>query len=268
MTRPADEFGPGQPSRTSLLVAAGRAFGAREPDPSVRNPDWLAERLLGPEELDSIAGHPIAAAFSQDYQSARQSLTVAGLSNLMLVRTRFIDERLERALTDGASQVVILGAGFDTRAYRFQDLLAGRKVFEVDYHSTQELKKRRVQEALGNLPAHVVYVEIDFKREALLDVLRRAVYKPGEKTFFIWEGVSMYLPGESVRETLRAIASSSAPGSRLVMDFVGRIAIEAFEKFPNHPQQELTNTWGEPWIFGLPDGRESRFFDECGPGVG
>jgi methyltransferase (TIGR00027 family) len=113
----------------------------------VRNPDWLAERLLGPEELDSIAGHPIAAAISQDYQSARRNLTVAGLSNLMLVRTRFIDERLERALNDGAAQVVILGAGFDTRAYRFQDLLAGRNVFEVDYRSTQELKKRRVQEA-------------------------------------------------------------------------------------------------------------------------
>jgi methyltransferase (TIGR00027 family) len=182
----------------------------------------------------------------------------------MLVRTRFIDERLERALNDGAAQVVILGAGFDTRAYRFQDLLAGTNVFEVDYHSTQELKKRRVQEALGSLPTNVVYVEIDFKREALLDVLHRGAYQPGEKTFFIWEGVSMYLPEASVRETLRAIASSAAPGSRVVMDFVGRISIEAFEKFPNHPQRELTDTWGEPWVFGLPDGRERRFFDECG----
>jgi methyltransferase (TIGR00027 family) len=264
MTRPTGEFGPGQPSRTSLLVAAGRAFGAREPDQSVRNPDWLAERLLGPEELDLIAGHPIAAALSQDYESARQNLTVAGLSNLMLVRTRFIDERLEKALKDGAAQVVILGAGFDTRAYRFQDLLAGRNVFEVDYHSTQDLKKRRVQDALGSLPAHVVYVEIDFKREALLDVLRRVGYQPGEQTFFIWEGVSMYLPEASVRETLRAIASGSAPGSRLVMDFVGRISIQALEKFPNHPQREFTDAWGEPWVFGLPDGQERQFFDECG----
>jgi O-methyltransferase involved in polyketide biosynthesis len=64
-----------------------------------------------------------------------------------------------------------------------------------------------------------VYVEIDFKREALLDVLRRGGYQPGEKTFFIWEGVSMYLPEASVRETLRAIASDSAPGSRLVKSF-------------------------------------------------
>jgi O-methyltransferase involved in polyketide biosynthesis len=104
MTRRTGEFGPDQPSRTSLLVAPGRAFGAREPDQNVRNPDWLAERLLGPEELQSIASHPIAAAFSQNYESPRQNLTVAGLSNLMLVRTRFIDERLEKALGRGSER--------------------------------------------------------------------------------------------------------------------------------------------------------------------
>lgn len=246
------------------MVAAARAFGAREPVESVRNPDWLAEKLLGPEELQLIADHPIAAALGQEYQTGRQNSTVVGLSNMMLVRTRFIDERMERALKDGAQQVVILGAGLDTRAYRFQELLAGRRVFEVDYHSTQELKKRRIQEALGSLPENVVFVEIDFKRDALLDVLRAAGYQSGEKTFFIWEGVSVYLPEESVRETLRTIASNSAPGSSLVMDFVGRISIEALEKFPNHPQSELTNAWGEPWIFGVPDGQERRFFEECG----
>jgi hypothetical protein len=57
------KFGSGQPSRTSIVVAALRAFGAREPDEIVRNPDWLAERLLTPEDLELIREHPISASF-------------------------------------------------------------------------------------------------------------------------------------------------------------------------------------------------------------
>src|SRR5919198_44744 len=112
-------FGPGQPSRTSIVVAALRAFGAREPDPAVRNPDWLAERLIGPDDLQLIREHPISQALRDDYHKGRENREVAGMSNLMLVRTRFIDDRMKRALDEGATQVVILGAGFDTRAYRF-----------------------------------------------------------------------------------------------------------------------------------------------------
>src|SRR5919197_972624 len=116
-------FGPGQPSRTSIVVAALRAFGAREPDPAVRNPDSLAERLITPADLDLIRDHPIADAVQDGYQEGRKSREVAGMSNLMLIRTRFIDDHLRSALASGAAQVVILGAGFDTRAYRFVELL-------------------------------------------------------------------------------------------------------------------------------------------------
>src|SRR2546422_11659045 len=82
-------FGPGQPSRTSIVVAALRAYGAREPDPSVRNPDWLAERLLGPAQLQLITEHPIGGALQEDYEKGRQNREVAGMSKLLLIRTRF-----------------------------------------------------------------------------------------------------------------------------------------------------------------------------------
>jgi methyltransferase (TIGR00027 family) len=255
---------PGQPSRTSIVVAALRAFGAREPDPGVRNPDWLAERLLGPADLQLIAEHPISGALKEDYQKGRQNQEVAGMSNLLLIRTRFIDDHLKAALENGATQVVVLGAGFDTRAYRFRDQLKGRKVFEVDYHSTQQIKKQRLEEALGSIPPHVQFAEIDFKRDTLRDVLRAKGYAPGEKTFFIWEGVSMYLSEQSVRDTLRTIANDSAPGSSLVMDFASQAMIDLLHKFPNIPQHKYTTAWGEPWIFGVPDGREPEFFLECG----
>jgi methyltransferase (TIGR00027 family) len=254
----------GQPSRTSIMVAAGRAFGAREPDVSVRNPDYLAGRFLGPAKRQLIIDHPIAAALEEDYGQARRRREIAAISNMMLIRTRYIDERMQRAVEGGATQVVILGAGFDTRGYRFETLLKDTKVFEVDYRSTQEFKKRRVAEVVESIPPNVVFVEIDFKRDTLLDVLQGAGYRSGEKTFFIWEGVSMYLPETAVRDTLRTVAISSAPESSLVMDFAGRAIIDLIEKFPDNPMNRFTSGWGEPWTFGVPDGREKEFFRECG----
>ena len=82
----------GLPSRTSILTAAARAFGSREPDASVRNPDWVADRLIGPDELALIADHPIGKALDRDFQEAINDPDVFGLAWLMLVRTRFIDE--------------------------------------------------------------------------------------------------------------------------------------------------------------------------------
>ena len=139
----------GLPSRTSILTAAARAFGSREPDASVRNPDWVADRLIGPAELALIADHPISKALDQDFQEAMNDPDIFGFAWLMLVRTRFIDELMERAVRSGATQLVILGAGFDTRAHRFTELLKNAAVIEIDYGATQEYKKRRVEAAVG-----------------------------------------------------------------------------------------------------------------------
>jgi methyltransferase (TIGR00027 family) len=251
-------------SRTSIVVAALRAYGSREPAPDVRNPDWLAERILGPAEIKLITEHPVAAALGENYDKGRSNSEVSGMSNLLLIRTRFIDDHMLRAIENGASQVVILGAGFDTRAYRFSSLLKDKTVFEVDSQQTQHVKKRRLKEVLGSIPSHVRFAEIDFKRNSLIDVLRNAGYRPGERTFFIWEGVSMYLPEQSVRETLQSVADNAAPGSGLVMDFANHALIELLRRFPRLPQHKYTTAWGEPWIFGLPDHREHEFFKECG----
>ncbi len=80
----------GLPSRTSIVTAAARAFGSREPDASLRNPDWAADRLIGPAELALIADHPIAKALDQDFQEAIDDHDVFIVAWLMLVRTRYI----------------------------------------------------------------------------------------------------------------------------------------------------------------------------------
>jgi methyltransferase (TIGR00027 family) len=257
----------GLPSRTAILTAAARAFGAREPDASVRNPDWAAGRLIGPAELALIADHPISRALDQDFQQAMYDPDIFGFAWLMLVRTRFIDDLMQRAVRSGATQLVILGAGFDTRAHRFTDLLQDVAVIEVDYGATQEYKKRRVETALGGAPANVVYAPIDFTREGLGEVLHRAGFDRGRKTYFICEGVSMYIPEEGMKETLRAIAAESAPGSGLLLEYMNRHGIDLLRKYPTGMIKNAFD-WGEPFVFGVPDGQDQEFFREAGLELG
>ena len=257
----------GLPSRTSILTAAARAFGSREPDTSVRNPDWVADRLIGPAELALIAEHPVGQALDRDFQEANCDPEVFGFAWLMLVRTRFIDERMERAVRDGATQLVILGAGFDTRAHRFAELLKDVNVIEIDYGSTQDYKKRRVEAALGGLPANVAYAPIDFARENLGEVLRHAGFQAGRKTYYICEGVSMYVPEDGMKEMLRAIALESAPGSVLLLEYMNRTGIEVMMKYPIGMIKNAID-WGEPFVFGVPDGQDREFFLETGLELG
>src|SRR5450631_3542450 len=257
----------GLPSRTSILTAAARAFGSREPDASVRNPDWVADRLISPAELALIADHPISKALDQNFQEAIYDPDVFGFAWLMLVRTRFIDELMERAVRNGATQLVILGAGFDTRAHRFRELLKDAAVIEVDYGTTQEYKKRRVEEALGGAPANLVYAPIDFARESLGEVLRGAGFQSRRKTYYICEGVSMYVPEEGMKETLRAIGAESAPGSALLLEYLNRSGLELLRRYPMGMIKNAVD-WGEPFVFGVPDGQDREFFLEAGLELG
>jgi methyltransferase (TIGR00027 family) len=258
-------------SRTSIMVAAGRAVGAREPDESIRNPDYLAEKLLTPE-LRAHVDHPAIQALDRDYSEAIQNLEVMGTVRMMMVRTRFIDEKLERAIREGATQVVLLGAGFDTRAHRFADLLKNARVLEVDRPETQEVKKQRVREAIGETPPNLVYVPVDFRGQKLDEALERAGFDRSRKSFFIWEGVTMYLPADAIQETLRCVGSL-APGTAIVFDFVCQGAIDMMSKIDMERvpeavrpavQRFLNLMAGEPWLGGLPENAEREFLKDLG----
>jgi len=247
-------------------------LGAREPDQSIRNPDYLAERLLGPEERALVADQPVVQALEMDFAEARKNTEAFGSAVMMIIRTRFIEDRLEAAIRGGVSQVVILGAGFDTRAYRLLELLKGVKIFEVDQPSTQEYKKRRVREAGIEVPSNLTYVPVDFRHDKLDDVLAASGYDSGRRTFFIWEGVTMYLPEAAVVETLRWVGAQ-APGSTIIFDFVGAMVIQFMANIPwdklpeaaKAPVERLQRLeMGEPWIFGFPNDGEQEFLSKLG----
>ena len=225
-------------------MAVQRAIGAKNPDKEFRNPDDLAIKFLGPRERALLPEFPMDA-LELDFEAAMKRNPAPTMVTWMLSRTRYIDEALLEAVAGGARQVVILGAGFDSRAYRFKERLEGVRLFEVDYGPTQEYKKRRLQEIFGSLPKHVKYVPMDFNRDDLPTELRNNGYLTNERTLFIWEGVTMYLPATSIRSTLRTIRDNAAPGSTVVFDYV-------LSTHPgvNNPKARASG-WGEPWIFGF-----------------
>jgi methyltransferase (TIGR00027 family) len=256
-------------SRTCVYVAAARAIGAREPDSAVRNPDDLAERLLG-ETSGFDIDHPAVLALRKPYEEAMADIEVVNIVRVMMIRTRFIDEALTRAVAAGATQLVILGAGFDTHAYRCRALLEGVRVFEVDRAATQALKRERVLAAIGEVPPNLAYVPIDFQRDDLADVLARHGHDLARRTFFIMEGVTMYVPEEGVRQTLQFVGRHPA-GSGIVFDFVPKAMIDMiaaidFDKVPASAKPFLQRFMDlirdEPWVFGIPLGAVNEFLRE------
>jgi methyltransferase (TIGR00027 family) len=129
-----------------------------------------------------------------------------GVQGFLVARCRYMDDTLQNYLESGLEQLVIHGAGYDSRAYRFGNLKQGVKVFEVDHPATQQIKMKKVRSVLGSLPAHVTYVGIDFNRDSLEQQLPECGFKEQLKTLFIWEGVVMYLGAQAVDSTLSFIA--------------------------------------------------------------
>src|SRR5262245_17725799 len=116
-----------------------------------------------------------------------------------------IDSKVRAAVAEGIDELIILGAGLDSRAYRMTKELAKTRVFELDFPPTQEYKKRRVNAVLGKMPANVTYVGIDFAKQTLDEVLSAAGHRASAKALFLMEGVMVYIPADAVTSTLRFV---------------------------------------------------------------
>ena len=175
---------------------------------------------------------------------------------VVLARSSYVDDCLRDCLAEGIGQLVILGAGYDSRAYRFSALRRDVKVFEVDHPATQVVKTGKLMKSVGSLPRHVVYAPINLMREALDKGLFEGGYDRTLKTLFICEGVSYYLSAKAVDEILAFVAKNSARGSSIVFDyFVYLSADKARESGTSQKRLERiaqsAKRSGEPVLFRL-----------------
>ncbi len=184
---------------------------------------WLLERLLDRESPGARA---------------------AGIA-----RTKWIDDEVTQAL-DVCTQLVLLGAGFDTRAYRLP-AVQRVKTLEVDYRETSVAKQASLRKEIGSLPKQVQFVSIDFSTQSLADVLHKAGLEETQPTCFVLEGVTNCLSLEAVDEVLRHIGRA-ARGSTLVFTYVNRSVLDKPELyFGADKLLSRLHAYGEPWTFGL-----------------
>jgi len=193
----------GKPSRTALAAARHRAAHQVIEQGRIFS-DPLAMRILGedPETLIREA--------EEDQFSRWVRIFVAA-------RTRIAEDALAKAVGHGVRQLVILGAGLDTYAYRspFGDCL---HIFEVDHPVTQAWKRKRLAEAAIPLPNWLTFIAVDFEHETLADRLLSAGFNLEQQTFFTWLGVVQYLTESAIWSTLSYIASLPS-GAHVVFDY-------------------------------------------------
>jgi methyltransferase (TIGR00027 family) len=182
----------------------------------------------------------------------------------VIARTRYIDDFLQECFANEIQQVVIMGAGFDSRAYRFDDLKE-IKVFEVDHPATMAIKKEKIQKELGSLPNHVVYVPIDFLKERLSDKLVQCGYSGNLKSLFIWEGTTPYLIPESVDETLAFVSSNSGKDSSIIFDYILKSVVNGTCDLEGTKNEfEKMNKTSEPLTFGIEKEKIESFLVDRG----
>jgi len=173
-----------------------------------------------------------------------------GARTSAIARTRLIDDVMCQALRADIRQIVVLGAGFDCRAYRLPGIDSAA-VFEVDHPATLALKLACLRRVLRELPPHVHFVEIDFNRESLSQRLAEAGFDSSLPALFLWEGVTNYLTSEAVDSVLQYVSNCS-PRSQLVFSYVHAGALDGSVYFEGAADL-LRNVarLGEPWTFGL-----------------
>ena len=216
-----------QAGQSAKVMAYARAHHAAHASPKIFD-DYLATALFTPKEhaqmelaLPGLLQYtdPDLAATNPDPATALDWVIKLNSGPLTLSRSRFSEDRLEEAMQGGVGQYVILGAGFDTFAYRRPDLAGRLQIFELDHPITQALKRERVTTAGWSHPANLHFIPVDFTKESLLNALERSSYDPRQASFFSWLGVSYYLTHAVVFDTLRSIASIAARGSQIVFDY-------------------------------------------------
>lgn len=237
----------GKPSRTAEFMALFRALESSRPNDRLFE-DPFAALFLRPSLR--LVVHVSKAPILGSLVSGVMDLAWPGARSSGIARTRLIDDLLGSALEEGVEQVVILGAGFDCRAYRVRGIDRGR-VFEVDHPDTLAEKQRRLLWVLSSIPRHVWFVASDFNQQGLERAMVAAGYGLARSTCFIWEGVTNYLTESAIDVAFRWFAAA-APGSHVIFTYVDRRVLTDPAAFEG--TKRLLRTMrrvGEPWTFGF-----------------
>jgi methyltransferase (TIGR00027 family) len=223
----------GKPSRTAWAAAAHRAaHQVLEQGRIFADP--LALRILG-QEAESVVREA-------EEQSSRRSMRI-----FIAVRSRFAEDALVTAVERGVRQLVVLGVGLDTYAYR-SSLGDRLHIFEVDHPATLAWKRQLIEQAAIPIPSSLTFAPVDFEHETLAKGLAAAGFDSAQQTFFTWLGVVPYVTEEAVWSTLGFIASLPG-GAHVVFDYSDPPASLSAEMRARHERRAArVAELGEAWV--------------------
>lgn len=248
-------------SFTAQTMALQRALETARPSASRLFTDPLAVGLLdrplravAVAARIPVAGGLVARAYDSVWPGPRPSA---------VARTRLIDDTVTDLIAAGVTRVVLLGAGFDSRAWRL-DALRAAEVIEIDLPGTQEAKRAAVAR-IGADPGRVRFLAVDLANADLEEAVRATGFESGQRTLFLWEGVTNYLSAEAVDRTLAAIRALAGAGGQLLFTYVHAGALDGSVDFPEARRWvRSVRRVGEPWTFGLVPAQLPQYLAERG----
>ena len=247
-------------SETAMFAAIHRHLAYKEENSSFQGPDYLAKLFL-----------PGKARFFLSFKFIRNKIRkklrkeVPGTYEYMTARTKHYDNLFRQALIENIPQIVLLGAGYDTRTIRFKDHIKDTKIFELDTPIIQQQKKNYLNKSKIEVPDQLTNVPINFNKESMADLLPKAGYNSALQTFFLWEGVTYYLTEATIKDTLSYIKVFSGPATNVAFDYFLKGAISGDEGLYGAMEihREVRKS-GEPFHFGLDEGEINSFLSENG----
>jgi methyltransferase (TIGR00027 family) len=210
----------GQSSATARGAAMMRAAHLiLDEDPNLFR-DHLALQLSGLESQSALQASigALQGEIAHWFTPEIAPVLVRNIRANLVMRQRYTEDELDKALKRGVTQYVILGAGLDSFAYRRHDLTGVLNFFEVDHPAAQQWKRGRLRELNITLPGNLTFVPVDFEQQTLAGELCAGGYRSELPAFVSWLGVTPYLTEGTVFETLR-YAASLAAGSKIVFEY-------------------------------------------------
>ncbi|MGD0877693.1 MAG: SAM-dependent methyltransferase [Anaerolineales bacterium] len=244
-----------KPSASAAGVAMMRAIETLKPEGSRICDDPYADALM--------QGGFTYALLKWMIESGLYDRMAPGAVSFVVGRERYIDDFLKICLSEGLDQVVLLGAGYDTRPYRIPGIEKTR-VFEIDQAATQEDKLKRLEKVIHPLPANVTFLPVDFNTQSLGERLKSTGYNENSKTLFIWQGVTYFLTTAGVESTLAFITNHSGPGSAVVFDYFYNEILRDPHRNEVKAMQRTAHAFGEDYTFGIDHGQVEPFLSQRG----
>ncbi len=240
-------------SRTAAYTCLCRAASYLEKNSYYKYDDYIAVQLL-PRFIKLLLKLKIL--------NLKGRISPKGIYPYVIARTKYFDSVFEYAIKNGFKQVLIMGAGFDSRAIRFRNSTGNSNVYEIDIYYTQNAKEKQLKKRKIKNPENNIYISIDFDKEDINTRLDDIKFNKNIKTLFILEGLTMYLSHNTVDEIFKLFYDYSAPGSLIVFDYIHASVLRQEHKY--YGESAIYNRVkkdNEKWTFGIEEGEIESFLN-------